>query len=249
MKENIENFLKNFFQKHFYGQHPEAALRYAPIVKEIKKLKLGNSKILEIGSGSLGITPYLKRQIDAIDIDFSGPRTNLINKIKAKGVKLPFKKNSYDVTISADVLEHIEKENREKAIFEMLRITKKLAVIVVPCGDYSQKQDKDLRDHWNKIFPNKNQFLEEHARNGLPQAEELLVIIDKCKRSLGKKAKVRSYANLNLSIRNVLMRTWITKNKYMYYLYLKGYLLFVPILKYFNFGKTYRRVFVIEFSK
>lgn len=249
MKPYVEANLRQFFNKHFWAQHPEAALRYAPVVSEIKKRKLENSKILEIGSGSLGMTPYLKTKIDAIDIDFSGPKSDLVTKFKVKGEELPFRANSYDVSISVDVLEHIPPKNREKAVLEMLKITKKVAIIVVPCGKDSEEQDKQLYNHWNKIFNKKNQFLNEHVRNGLPSVDEILVYIDKSKRSLGKHAQIKSYPNLNLFIRNLLMRTWITKNKYLYYLYLKGYLLLVPILKYCNFGKTYRRVFVIEFRE
>ena len=37
MNLNVEKNLRNFFDKYFWGQHPEAALRYAPVVSEIKK--------------------------------------------------------------------------------------------------------------------------------------------------------------------------------------------------------------------
>lgn len=244
-----KNRLKKIFDKYFWAQHPEAALRYAPVVREIKKRKLENSKILEIGSGSVGITPYLKKEITALDTDFSGPDSKYIKKTKGSAIKVPFQQESYDVSISVDVLEHITPDVREKAIFEMLRVTKKLAVIVVPTGEDAQNQDLELYKHWNKIFKFKNQFLEEHVENGLPQTEEILVFIDRSKRALRRNAKITSYPNLNLTIRNLLMRTWITKNKYIYYVYLKGYLFLVPILAYCNFGKTYRRVFVIEFLK
>lgn len=245
MKNKI---IQDFFNKYYWRQHPEAALRYLPVASQIKKAKLQDSKILEIGSGSLGIAPYFKRKIDAIDVDFSGPQTDLISKLKGKAWDLPFRKNSYDVSISVDVLEHIEPNLREKAVYEMLRVTKQLAIIVVPSGEDSEMQDRKLQAKWNQVFKEKNQFLEEHVKNGLPTAEEILVFIDKSSRKLGKTAKTRSFANLNLTIRSFLMNTWITKNKLKYYLYLKGYLLLIPILRFCNFSKTYRRVFVIEFG-
>ncbi len=130
-----KNSIKNLFDKFFWRQHPEAALRYAPVVREIKRLKLQNSKILEIGPGSLGIIPYLKREIDGIDMDFSGPQTDLLKKIKGTAIDLPFRKNSYDVVISVDVLEHLTRPQRENAVYEMLRVAKELNIIVVPVGD------------------------------------------------------------------------------------------------------------------
>ncbi len=248
MNSKNNDLIRNFFDKFFWKQHPEAALRYLPIVTQIKKAKLEDSKILEIGSGSLGIIPYLKRKMDAIDVDFTGPQTDLLNKFKGNAYDLPFRKNAYDVTISADVLEHIEPHLREKAVYEMLRVSKLLAIIVVPSSEASEEQDKNLQKRWNRIFKEKNQFLEEHVRYGLPSSEEILVYIDRSLRKLGKTGKTRSFTNLNLTVRKILMDTWITKNKFKYYLYLKGFLLLVPLLRFCNFGKTYRRVFVIEFS-
>ena len=245
--KKIEKIAKTFFDKFFWGQHPETALRYLPVVKEIKKAGLSDSKILEIGPGSLGIIPYLRREIDGIDVDFSGPKTNLLNKIRGKADQLPFKKNSYDVCISVDVLEHLPSQNREKAIYEMLRVAKKMAIIVVPTGIYSERQDKQIKKIWDKMFNEDNQFLKEHLKYGLPQPEEILVYIDRSARKLNKQAKTKSYPSLNLTVRNLLMRTWITKNRFIYYLYLKGYLLLLPILRVCNFGTTYRRVFVVEF--
>jgi len=247
---SLQSSIKRFFSKFFWGQHPDAALRYAPVVSEIKKAKLENSKILEIGPGSSGIIPYLKIKIDGIDVDFSGePQTDLLNKIKGSADQLPFRKNSYDASISVDVIEHLKSEERAKAIFEQLRVTKKLAVIVVPIGELSQNQDKEMEARWNKIFGEKNKFLSEHVENSLPTADQILVNIDKSARKLEKKIRVRSYPNLNLTMRKILMYTWITKNKLIYYLYLKGFLLLLPVLKLANFGDCYRRVFVLEFQQ
>lgn len=240
--------IKKIFDRFFWGQHPDAALRYAPVVSAIKNKKLEGSKILEIGPGSLGIIPYLKRSIDGIDIDFSGPQTDLLNKIKGSATKLPFRRNSYDVTVAVDVLEHLKEPERKLAISEMLRVTKKLAIIVVPIGEQSQEQDRELKVRWERTFKEKNQFLSEHVENGLPKAEEILVTIDKAARSLGKKVKVKSSPSLNLKVRKILMMTWITNKQLIYYLYLKGYLLLLPILRLANFGACYRRVFVIELA-
>ncbi|MBI2327781.1 class I SAM-dependent methyltransferase [Candidatus Curtissbacteria bacterium] len=247
-KDFFVNFVIKSFAKYFWRQHPETALRYLPVVRELKKAHLEDSKILEVGSGSLGITPYLKRKIDGLDIDFSGPPSPLINKIKGEADNLPFRKNSYEVVVSVDVIEHLEKNRREKAIFETLRVVKKLALIVLPVGENSEKQDRKLHFYWQKIFKEKNQYLLEHVENGLPKINEILVLIDKSLRKLGKIGKVSSSPILNLQVRNILMRTWITKNKFIYYLYLKGYLLLIPFLKFANFGNCYRRIFIIELA-
>lgn len=246
---NLEKQIRKFFNKYYWRQHPDAALRYLPVVSVLKSLKLEKTKILEIGSGSLGIIPYLKRPIDGIDIDFSGPKTQLLNKIRGSADNVPFKKNAYETILSVDVVEHLNKDKRELSVFECLRVAKKLAIIVVPIGKESEDQDRILYEYWKKIFKTKdNLFLREHTENKLPTGDEILVYIDRSLRKLNKKAKVTSKPLLNLFIRKMLMRTWITKNKLLYYIYLKGYLLIIPVLKHLNFGSCYRKMFVIEFA-
>lgn len=244
----IFKIIKKIIDTFFWNQHPEAALRYLPVVKFLKQSNLAQSKILEIGPGSTGVVPYLKRKIDGIDIDFSGPQTDLLHKIKGSVVKLPVRKNSYDVVISVDVLEHLKKEQREEAVCEILRVAKKLAIIIVPVGELSEKQDQNLYNIWRKNFSAKNQFLEEHVTFGLPKTDEVLVQFDRSLKKLKKEAKITSQPLLNIKVRYLLMRTWVSKNRFFYYLYLKGYLLLVPILKFANFGNCYRRFFVIEFT-
>lgn len=248
MKTSLEKILKNFFDKYFKNQHPETALRYLPIVSVIKRKGLQDTSILEVGSGSLGITPFLKKPIDGLDVDFSGPQTKLLTKIKGSAFDLPMRKNSYDVVISVDTLEHIPKNQREKSIYEMIRASKRLVVIVVPTGKLAELQDQNLEKYFQKVFGEKDQFLEEHVQNGLPQNDEILVGIDKSLRQLSKKAVISSRPLLNLAVRNLLMHTWISKNKYVYYTYMKGYLLLLPILRFANFGNCYRRMFVIELA-
>lgn len=248
MSLHIKSLIRKFFERFFWRQHPESALRYLPVVDAIKKANLTHAKILEVGSGSLGITPYFKKNIDGADVDFTGPSSSYLHKIKGTADDLPFKKNSYDVSICVDTLEHLEKGKRQEAIYELLRVTKKLVILVMPVGQLAQDQDKKLYDYWRKIMGSPNQFFEEHLRYGLPSVDEILVFIDKSARKLKKEVKVKSSPSLNLFVRNILMKTWISKNKFLYYLYMKGYLLALPLLRLANFGNCYRRVFVIEFS-
>lgn len=248
MSSKIRQTVESFFNKFYPKQHPEAALRYSPVVSKLKELHLEDSKILEIGSGSLGIIPYLRRPVDGLDVDFSGPQTKLLRKIKGSGANLPFRKNAYDVALSADTLEHIDPEDREQSIYEMLRVAKRLVIIVVPVGKLSETQDLAANTRWQRVFGGNYQFLDEHIKYGLPKTEEILVFIDKSLRKLNKKAKVSSHSNLNLVVRKMLINTWISKNKLIYYTYLKGFLLLLPLLRLCNFGNCYRRVFVIEFT-
>lgn len=245
----VKHHLTAYFNKFHSAHQTEGALKYSPIVSVLKYNKLKTPKMLEINPGDFGINPYLKIEIDSFNVSTNALKDKSKKRIKNTMGILPFKTNAYDITINVDTLASLDKSEREKFIFEILRITKKLSIITVPCGINSQNQDKEFSTIWKNIFKRSNQPLEEHVKKGLPSVDEVLVYIDKSKRALGKNAQINSYPSMNLFIRKIIVRTGITKNKYLYFIYKRGYLLLVPILKYCNFGSTYRRVFVIEFRE
>src|SRR5258708_1426676 len=113
---NIKNRLEILKKLFFYRQHPEAALRYIPIVKLLKKEKLDQARILEVGSGSYGITPYLKRKITGVDTSFDEPQYHLLRQVHGSAEKLPFKAKKFEVVILSDVLEHLPAKIRPAAI-------------------------------------------------------------------------------------------------------------------------------------
>ncbi len=142
----------------FYRWHPEVALRYLHIVEEIKK-KDKNMKILEVGSGGLGIAPYLKRPVTGVDTKFDPPFHPLLKKVKASALKMPFKNNSYDIVLSVDMLEHMSKKDRIKAINEMFRIARRKVIIAVPCGKAAYEQDILLDEYYKRYLGNQFHFL------------------------------------------------------------------------------------------
>ena len=249
MSSLVKRHLNGYFNKFYFSQQTEGALRYSPIVSILKNKKSKSFKMLEINPGGFGIKPYLNIEIDGFDITRNGAKNKLKKDIKSTSSILPFKKNSYDITINADTLSSLGMVEREKLIFEILRITKKLIIITVPSGVSAQNQDNEFSIIWKNIFKRPNQTLEDHLNKGLPTVDEMLMYIDKSKRALGKTAQVNSYPSLNLFVRKIITRIGITNNKYLYFLCKRGFLLLVPILKYCNFGNTYRRVFVIEFRE
>ncbi|MEK7165831.1 MAG: hypothetical protein AAB874_03430, partial [Patescibacteria group bacterium] len=56
-----------------YRWHPTIALRYLPIIDELRKNGFLNVDVLEVGSGSIGIVPYLRHQVVGVDIAFLDP--------------------------------------------------------------------------------------------------------------------------------------------------------------------------------
>src|SRR5688572_24837144 len=120
---------ENIKKSIFYRQHPETALRYLPIVRFLKKRKLTNLKILEVGSGSYGITPYLKKEVVGVDTNFDEPEYPLLKQVKSSGKRLPFNQSEFDVVIVSDVFEHIPRNKRKEVFNECVRVAKKVLII------------------------------------------------------------------------------------------------------------------------
>ncbi|OGG04353.1 hypothetical protein A2W14_07130 [Candidatus Gottesmanbacteria bacterium RBG_16_37_8] len=225
--------------------HPEVALRYLPVVTEIKKLGK-NPQVLDVGSGGLGIAPYIGFKVTGVDIKFRPPFHYNLDRIIAKAEKLPFANQVFDAVISVDTLEHLRSDSRFKAIEETLRVAKKLAVIAVPCGNSAYLQDKTLHKYYRKKFIRKYQFFEEQLKLGLPEESQIIEAIEKASVNLNLSVKMKILDNENLKLREFLMKGWMTKNILKNIFFRKVLLLALPLMKTFNNPPVYRKIFVIK---
>lgn len=207
----------------FYRWHPQLYLRYAPIVDYIKKLKLTHPQILEVGSGSLGIGPYLNREFVGIDVGFVGPLWPKMTKIVATGRALPFQNKSFDIVICTDTLEHIPPKLRQRVTTELLRVTKSDLILAFPAGDPAAAQDQKLDQLYRRRFGQPFPFLTEHLQYGLPD-------VDKVTNWL-KPAKINIFSTHSLQLRRWLMSGWMTKLSLVNFFFRKALLLFLPVLK------------------
>lgn len=237
---NIPGNLKKYF---FYRQHPDAALRYIPIVSLIKKNKWENKKILEIGSGSYGITPYLKKRITGLDRKFIEPEYHLLKQIKGSALNIPFKDNDFNIIILSDVLEHIKKVYRKKVLNEAIRVADTTVIVSGPFGEEAFAQDKKLIKYSKKVLKKIHPYFLDHLKFGLPEVVDIRDYL--IKNSKVKKIKILG-SYLNLKVREIIMRFFITKSKLKFYFYLKGLMFLIPILRRLNQKPCYRSLIHIS---
>lgn len=240
------NILSKFF-KRFSRWHPKIALRYLPIVEEINRIDEHGS-ILEVGSGSLGIAPYIGREVTGIDRDFSGPEYSELKQVRGDAAKLPFVNDAYDFVVNVDVLEHIVPEKRQQVILESMRVAKRALFIAVPVGTKAEDQDKILAKKYQDIYKKPFVFLTEHLTYGLPKENEMITMIKDASQKLDKKVRILTYGNLNLTVRYFLMWGWMTRYFLIDLLFRKIFLLFIPLLRRCNWQPTYRQLFFIYIS-
>jgi hypothetical protein len=150
-------------------------IRYIPAMKRVGAY----ASVLEIGSGLTGICSYVNRRIDAIDpllgAGVSHPRlapvgTDFFDNGLADG--------SYDLVLAIDFLEHVPRDQRERALREMLRIARRALLIGFPCGEGARRVD----GRWHSEFARRGEtppdWLDEHVRFGIPEREEVLSVLD-----------------------------------------------------------------------
>lgn len=98
-----------------------------------------NRNVIDIGCGDGFLLHCLTKRLkcDFWGLDISAVRIKrlknrlpFIRTVKGDILKLPFENNQFDAVICSEVLEHVP--NFEKAINELIRITKKELIITVP---------------------------------------------------------------------------------------------------------------------
>lgn len=222
-------------------------VKYYPVVKYLRKYKLQNKKILEIGCGDFGITQFYPIRITGVDIKFSNPNLKLITPIQSSVTLLPFMDQSFDVVICMDLIEHISSQERVAAIKEMVRVVKKVLVIGFPCGKISEKYERKFNYVYKKKLGSDHPWIKEHFSFGLPQEGEILEIIrDVCQRN---KREIHLIIKKNMNI-ILWYLSRIANLPYNYFLLpLRGRIALATIFiwRYFNFGSCYRKIFYIEF--
>lgn len=102
------------------------------------------------------------------------------NYIQTSALNLPMKSATYDLVVSFDVLEHINKNDREKFISECLRVAKRGVIICAPHHtDGNEAAEDKLNNLYKSISGEDHRWLKEHIENGLPDFVSLTKIAEK----------------------------------------------------------------------
>jgi ubiquinone/menaquinone biosynthesis C-methylase UbiE len=147
--------------------------RYWTITEAVKRaVKTSPRRILDIG-GYPGLTqPFLPG--DDIWVSDISP-CDRPHYVRVVDVNLPFEDRFFDAVISTDTLEHIQREDRWKAVKEMVRVSKETVILGFPFEEGPAPFVDRLLDEYHRVelgvdFP----FLREHIELGLPSRQETI---------------------------------------------------------------------------
>jgi hypothetical protein len=223
------------------------ALRYYFILRllEGEGFKAGKDTLVEIGSGPSGIGEFCEGRFIACDLKFPGAISKNLLPVRCDVVCLPFKDNCFDFVLSSDMIEHLDKHIREKAICEMIRIARKNIILAFPDGIKAQECDWKLYNHFRKNRKLVPPWLEEHIRQGhtFPMEDEIGKILKK----KGPNFEVFKQENLTLHAWMVKIETLpvINNLKWLMRRYSLNHIWKV-LSPFINFGKGYRKIFLVR---
>lgn len=248
MKKTLTSLRKLLFSGCLSGfENADTVIRYAPIVDQILGSDLPAPSLLEVGSGTQGIAPYLPFRITGVDLAFDGEIHPNLDAVCQPGTRLPFGDKSFDFVVSVDMLEHVAPESRPEAVREMIRVARREVYLAVPCGAAAAGQDKVLNEKYFQSRGAYYSYLDEHVVNGLPELEEMHSLILAAAAASHRSVRVERGKNFNLRLRYLLMRLWVEERFYAPYLLLS--LLLCLIKSSVSPGNCYRHIFKIELTE
>jgi len=146
----------------FKYDHKSRWISYWHQIREVLSLK--PQSVLEIGIGNKTVSDYLKNQ--AIEVTTFDIYQRLNPDIVGSVLKMPFRDNSFDVVLCAEVLEHLPFKQFEKGLSELKRVTNKYLVLSLPHFGHSIKFSFKIPLIKEKKFALRVPFPIRHKFNG-----------------------------------------------------------------------------------
>ena len=153
-------------------------VRYEQVIRELRQGRV--SSILDVGSGSVGISAFAvaEWEITLCDVDFSdygviAPVDDRVRRVPGTILELPFSDGEFDAVVALDVMEHLAPGERDRALDELARVARRIAIVACPTGEAALLADCSLARYYDRIHRRRPAWLEEHLVNGFPEAREL----------------------------------------------------------------------------
>lgn len=172
--------------------------RFDPVLDAVLKAPASTSHptILDVGSGSAGVTTLLPDhwQSTALDSDFQdyaeagNQRPLSANQVLGDVRDLQFPDRAFDVVVALDVLEHLNPDDRGRAVREIARVSRFRAVIACPAGADAQASDRRIAEWFASRGLALPGWLEEHLENDFPNTDEIAA-------SASEYGEIRVHAN------------------------------------------------------
>ncbi len=135
--------------------------------------------ILDVGGyeGKLGWFLPQHTRLTVLDLKPT-PAEGKTNYVQGNATQMPFDEGEFDLVISSDMIEHLPEAEREQVFREMLRVSKRHVILAAPFSSiYNHNAEQLVNDQFKENTGQDHPFLIEHLQNGLPELEQMEVIL------------------------------------------------------------------------
>jgi hypothetical protein len=237
--------MRRFLKSLLGSRQLDHASRYFPIIDWIHHVLPQGGSILDVGSGSLGIGEFYTEPFVGCDLCFYDPPLSLMAAVQASALSLPFACSSFDMVVSSDMLEHIPAAMRGVAIHDMIRVSRKFAILAFPCGEPAYRLDQKYMQFCQRRGLRPPLWLQEHLSHGLVEANEVESVLDNLRVSYSV------VGHENLAFHHWLLisssSTWLNRLFRLSLQTVPG--LVKALLKLANSEPTYRKLYFITLEE
>ena len=136
-------------------------------------------RILDVGSREGFLERFLPEDLlFNLDIGFFPGDSFLVGDL----LNLPFPPDTFDISLSLDVLEHVEPSKRRFLFDEMARVSRDFFIVGAPFNEEKVVEAEKLANEFHlKMSGKENMFLTEHIDFGLPDLKEVMIWLEEYK--------------------------------------------------------------------
>jgi SAM-dependent methyltransferase len=162
----------------------DAALRYDAVIGLLAGCWRPGMEVLEVGSGSGGVTEFLEHPVTGVDAAFGRTAersTRWLTRVEGRATALPVADASFDAVICVEMLEHLPAGEREPALREMVRALRPGGRLVVtfPADATAAELDAWLDDAYRARHGESHPWVSEHRREGVPGTQEMRAALER----------------------------------------------------------------------
>ena len=167
--DRLKELAFDFYERYILLE-PIGSL-FRPVEPEYRVLDVGgHTPVFWPGFSSMAKALIPDASVAVVDVV---PESGLKDYIRASGLQLPFRDETFDLVCSLDTLEHVPAEDRPALLCELLRVTRDGLYVAFPFDSPSNRwAESVVVEYADVVLKNPIPALLEHRQFGLPDREQ-----------------------------------------------------------------------------